>query len=236
MNLEIISKRTEYAISTFIESWLTGAKEFFPLLGAWFVTLVIPVILLVVGVVSGLAIDAMNGFNQGGLFTLIGLIVPGLMIGWMWTGWMYVCLKIARGIPVKVTDVFRPLPEALSGIVALSITSFLIALGSILIIPGALLFMRWQLVPFYIVDRKYGPFKAMQQSWEDTRRMFFTVGLMDLGFFGVSLVVSPSIFGPLVMHMGWSMASALIYHKWLTDEEHPDYPRIESDDHKIESK
>lgn len=230
MKLDLVKKRSTYALDTFVDSWVLGARQFFPLLGAWAITLLVPVILMVVGVACGLGIDALNGFHKGGLFTLIGLLVPGLMIGWMWPGWMYVCLKLARGIPVKFTDVFRPLPEAISGIVALSITSVLIGLGMFFVVPGVLLFMKWQLVPFYIVDRKYGPIKAMKQSWHDTDRLFFTLGMMDLLFAGVFTLISATVFGPLALSMAFSMASAMVYHKWLTDNDHPDMPQIEQTD------
>lgn len=229
MKLELVKKRSVYALDTFVDSWVLGAKKFFPLLGAWAICLFVPVVLLVLGVLGGLALDALNGFHRGGLFTLIGLLIPGVMIGWMWAGWNYVCLKIARGIPVKMTDVFRPLPEALSGLAALSITSVLIGLGMIFVVPGVLLYLKWQLVPFYIVDRKYGPIKAMKQSWKDTDRLFITLGLMDLLFAGVFMLISATVFGPLALAMAFTMASALVYHNWLTDNDHPDMPKLEDD-------
>lgn len=230
LKLELIKQRSTYAVETFLESWMVGAKKFFPLMGAWAITLLLPVIFMIIGVFVGLAIDFVIGFKKGGLFTLLGLLIPGALMGWLWPGWMYVCLKIARGVDVKMTDVFRPISVAFSGIVSLAITSVLISIGSILVIPGALLFLKWQLVPFYIVDKGYGPIQAMQQSWHDTDRLFFTLGIMDLLFVGVFMLVSPTVFGPLIMHMGFSMASALVYHKWLTDDNHPDMPKIESEE------
>lgn len=231
MKLELVKKRSGYALDTFVDSWVIGARKFFPLLGAWALTLLLPVLLMVVGTIAGLGIDTMQGFKHGGVFTLIGLLVPGIMIGWMWPGWMYFCLKLARDIPVKWTDLFRPLPEAVSGLIALSITSVLIGIGMILVVPGVLLYLKWQLVPFYIVDRKYGPIKAMKQSWEDTDRLFVTLGLMDLLFAGVFSLIAATVFGPVALAMAFSMASALVYHRWLTDEEHPDMPRLEDEEH-----
>ena len=71
----------------------------------------------------------------------------------------------------------------------------------------------------------------MKQSWEDTDRLFVTLGLMDLLFAGVFSLIAATVFGPVALAMAFSMASALVYHRWLTDEEHPDMPRLEDEEH-----
>jgi len=91
-------------------------------------------------------------------------------------------------------------------------------------------FLKFQLAPFYIVDRNYGPLKAMKQSWHDTDMVFVPLAMLDLLFVGIQLLTAPLVFGPLICHIGLTVASAIVYAKWLIDEDHPDIPKLEEDD------
>lgn len=227
MTYQLIKRRTTYALGTLKESWILCFKEFFPLFLSWGASLAGPVLLLGIGVVTGGIIDKMMGFKHAAWATLAGLLIPGMLIGWLWAGWIFISLKVARDIPVKMGDIFRPLGQTLSALVVLVITSILIGLGSFLVIPGALLFLKWQLAPYYIVDRGYGPIEALKQSWEDTRTLFIPLAILDLCFVGLSALSAAMIFGPFLCHMALAVATALVYSKWLTDENNPEYPQIE---------
>lgn len=227
MSYQLIKRRTFYALETLKDSCLLCLKEFFPLFLAWGASQAGPVLLLLIGVVAGGLFDWSAGFRHGGWGTLAGLLIPGLLLGWLWGGWIFVSLKVARGIPVKFGDIFRPLNQALSCLVVLSITSVLIGLGSFLVVPGALLFLKWQLAPFYVIDRNYGPIRALKESWNDTKTLFIPLALLDLCFVGIQAASAATIFGPVMCFMAQGVATAIVYSKWLIDENNPEYPQIE---------
>jgi len=194
----------------------------------------LPVAVMVVTVITGGLLDWKVGATHPSWWTLAGILIPGVVMGWLWAGWHFVALKVARGIPVKFADFFRPVRQSFSALIALCITGPLIGLGMLLVIPGAFLFLRWQLTPFYIVDRNYGPIKAMKQSWHDTEILFMSLGALDLAMWGVGLITAPTIFGPLLSHMSSTVAAALAYSKWLTDENNPEFAKIEDSLHESE--
>jgi uncharacterized membrane protein len=228
LNLTLARKRTTYALGTYCETWVTCVRRFFPLFLAWGVSGALPVAILLVTVIMGGFLDWRSGFGHPAWWTVLGLLIPGIFIGGLWAGWNYVALKVVRGIPVKASDIFRPLPQTLSALVALSISSVLIGLGTIaFVIPGALLFLRFQLAAFYIVDRNYGPIQALKQSWHDTERVFIPLGMLDLLMLGTATLTAPTAFGPLMSHLAGTVSSAYVYSKWLTDENNPDFPQIE---------
>lgn len=231
MQIELAKERSRYAISTFAQSWVLTFKEFFPLFGAWFVSTFMPVVILVFSVLAGLGIDKLIFHTSfAGWWTLAGLLVPGFMLGWLYAGWIYVSLKVARRIPVKFGDFLRPVSQSMSAFFVLVITVILTSLGTAcFVLPGALLFMRLQLAPFYVVDQNMGPFAALKRSWHDTRMMFVPLGLLDLLYVGLNFVTSTVIFGPFLCNMGLTVASALVYSQWLTDENHPDMPKLEGE-------
>ena len=230
MKLELAKRRSTYALGTFADTWTLTVRRFFPLFLGWIATLAIPVTIMVITVITGGILDWNSGWEHAGWWTLAGLLIPGFMIGGLWAGWNFIALKVVRGLPVKWTDIFRPLPQTLSALVALSISSVLIGLGMILIVPGALLFLRWQLAAFYIVDRNYGPIRALRQSWHDTEMVFVPLGIFDLMMVGVGALSSAVIAGPFMCHMASTVGSAIVYNKWLTDENNPDLPQIEDHD------
>ena len=221
-------ERVFYALGTLKDSWVLTIRRFFPLFLSWALSLFFPFVLLALGLFFGLMADHMAD-REVGIWTLSGLLVPGALIGWMWAGWNLVCLKVARGIEVRWTDLFRPVSQILSALVVLVLSSTCISLLSLLVVPGALLFLKWQLAPFYIVDRNYGPIQALNASWRDTDRVFVPLALLDLAFFGLNTVTAPLVFGPVLCCLAMGVASALVFNKWLADEAHPDLKVINQD-------
>jgi hypothetical protein len=67
------------------------------------------------------------------------------------------------------------------------ITGFLILLGLLcFIVPGVMLFRRWSLASYYVIDKDLGIREAMKRSWEDTNRAAGYVW----GTIGVAVLVS----------------------------------------------
>jgi hypothetical protein len=222
MDLAITKDRTTYALNTFKDSWLSCIPSFIPLVLAWAASLLGPCILLGVGVACGQIFDHMVlHAREASWGTLIGLVVPGSLIAWLWAGWIYVTLKVARGMPVQFMDIVRPLNQALSAAVVLIISTVCIGLTSWTVIVSAYLFSRWQLAPYYVVDRNFGPLHALKRSWSDTESIFIPLAIMDLCFFGLHLLTAATVFGPCACFIAAGVASAIVYSRWLTDPDNP---------------
>ena len=220
-----VKENSFYAVGTIKDAWVLTAKNFFPLFIGWFLTLGGPLLITAVLTITGLGIDKMILHfpgKAGGPFTLIGLMFGVLAIGCFWSGWAKIALKVARGIPTKASDVICSPGQMLSGLIACAVTVTLISLGGLLIIPGFLLAIKWQLVPYFIVDQNCGPIEAMKRSWHATdNSIFIPMAVVSLAFLGLSAASGFIIIGPVICNMALAVASAIIYARWLTDEDAP---------------
>jgi hypothetical protein len=145
-----------------------------------------------------------------------------LTIGGFWAGWAKIALKITRNIPTKMSDVLCSPGQMLAGLIALSLSTIAIGLTGWLVIPAALLFLKWQLTPYFIVDQNCGPIEALRKSWHATSDgIFIPLAVLDLIFFGLSTASGALFVGPIICHMALAVASAIVYARWLTDEEAP---------------
>jgi len=225
MGFEItnVKENSVYALGTLKDSWVLTAKQFFPLFIGWFLTLGGPVLLTCLLSAAGWGIDKfMLGFPKGGPFSLVGLLVGVLTIGGFWAGWAKIALKVTRNIPTKMSDVLCSPGQMVASLIALSLSTIAIGLTGWLVIPAALLFLKWQLTPYFIVDQNCGPIEAMKKSWHATDdQIFIPLAVLDLIFFGLSTVSSAIFVGPIICHMALAVASAIVYSRWLTDEEAP---------------
>lgn len=220
MELEVVKKTGNYTMEVMKQSGLLSVRQFFPLLVAWALTLLGPLCLGGVSVILGLIADKLMGFQHPAWATLLGLVVPVLLIGWFWAGWIYVTLKIARGLSPRFTDLFRPVSQSCSAFLVLIITTVAIGLGLMcFVLPGAYLFLKWQLAPYYIVDRDYGPIQALGQSWKDTDRLFAPMSVLDLAFWVLQTAVGPTVVGPFLCFMWQGVSTGLVYNNWLVDED-----------------
>ena len=218
-----VKEHSFYALETLKDSWVLTAKQFFPLFIGWFLTLGGPLLAACILSALGFGIDkVVFHLPKGGLFTVFGLMVGVFAIGGFWAGWAKIALKVVRGIPTKMGDVLCSPGQMLSGLIALSLSTIAIGLTSWLVIPGALLFLKWQLTPYYIVDQNCGPIEALKRSWHATdNAIFIPLAVLDLIFFGLSTASGCLIVGPIICHMALAVASALVYTRWLTDEHAP---------------
>lgn len=225
MGTELMKRRAIYAAETLRDSAVLTFKQFFPLLGAWALTVAVPVGVLFFGIMAAMMADRMAGFREGGFATLAVLVSGIAVLGALFAGWIVISLKVARGLACKMSDLIRPVPQIMSAFVVLLITTSLVGIGSFLIIPGALLFLKWQLAPYYVVDRGYGPIQALKQSWSDTDRIFWPLAILDLIFLGLSSASGFTLIGPAICNMALAVASAIVYNKWLTDENNPEFAK-----------
>jgi len=233
-----VKENSLYALETLKDSWVLTVKQFFPLFIGWFLTLGGPVLLTCVLSAAGWGVDKfLLNLPKGGAFALVGLLVGVLTIGGFWAGWAKIALKITRGIPTKMSDVLCSPGQMLSSLVALSLTTIAIGLTGWLVIPAALLFLKWQLVPYFIVDQNCGPIEAMKRSWHATDdAIFIPLAVLDLIFFGLSTASGCLVVGPIICHMALAVASAIVYTRWLTDENAPFNKAEMLEDHDMVSK
>lgn len=219
MELELFKKAGIHSFDIFKQSWLLGARKFLPLVIAWFLTLLVPLFIGGCLLVCGAMFDQWF-FHRAGYATLLGCGLLVTMLGWCWAGWNYVCLKIARGITPRFTDLFRPFSQCSSGFLALMMTSIAIGLGMCcFVLPGAYLFLKFQFTGFYIVDRDMGPIEAMKESWKDTDRLFVPLAFMDLMFWSLHFISGAIFIGPFLCFMAHQVANAVAYNTWLVDED-----------------
>lgn len=226
VDTELLKRRGMYALDTMRLAWILTFKQFMPLFIGWAASLGGPVLMLGLGVFVGALMDHAI-FHHAAWFTLIFTLIPGLLIGWMYAGWILISLKVAREIAPRFSDLFRPLPVALNaGVVLVIVTVCSGLLGMIPVIgilPAAALFLKWQLAPYYVIDRGYGPMQALQQSWADTDRLFAPLVILDLIFCGLTFLSGFTIVGPFLCHMALAVASAVVYTRWLADPNNPEY-------------
>jgi hypothetical protein len=220
MKTELLKRAASYSLETLKDSFFLTFRNFFPLLAAWFLSLGLPVIFMIVGGLGGSIMDHLSRDKHSGMSTLFGSLIPGLFLGLLWSGWIFSSLKAARRDAIRFGDLFRPIPQMFSAFAVLIITTILISLGmTILVLPGAFLFLKWQLAPYYIVDQGSGPIEALKLSWQDTNEVFVPLAILDLCFAGLHAALSFTGIGLVLLHMVLAVASALVYSKWLGDEE-----------------
>lgn len=218
-----VKENSIYALGTLKDSGVLTAKQFFPLFIGWFLSQALPVVLIGILSGSGFLIDKfILHCAKFGPFTVFGLLTGAAALGSFWAGWAKINLKVVRGISVKAGDVICSPNQIVAGLIACVITSILIGMGWWLIVPGFLLAIKWQLTPYFIVDKNCGPIEAMKQSWHATEdRIFIPMAALSLMFLGIGALSSSIIIGPVLVFMAQSVASAYIYCRWLTDEEAP---------------
>lgn len=229
---ELIKARAVYAVDTLKQTAVLSFHQFFPLLLGWAISLGGPVFVIIIsGIIGGILDHAIFHARGPGLCTLVGLLTGGALIGGFYAGWIVMTLKVARGLPIKVSDILRPLPQIINTGIVLVITTICMGLLGPLVIAAPLLFLKWQLAPYYVVDRGYGPIQALRQSWHDTNRLFAPLAIADLIIYGLMMVSTAVIVGPIICHMLSGVLSAIVYNKWLTDENNPEFQELSNSDY-----
>ncbi len=215
-----LKKSSVYSLAVLKESGLLSMKQFFPLLGAWIISLFGPVVLMGIGVMVGLLIDKMLfHLKDAGPASLIGLVIPGLLIGGFYAGWIFITLKIARQDSVQMTNLFRPIPQMFSAAMVLCLTTIAMAIPAALVIVSPIIFLKFQLAPYYVVDQGYGPIQALKRSWLDTNRIFVPLAILDLIFAAIATAASFTVIVPFLCFMAQSVATAIVYTRWVMNDE-----------------
>lgn len=195
-------------------------QQIFPLVGAWMVSLFVPVFIMACGIFVGLLIDkALLHLKDPGPASFIALVVPGALIGGFYAGWIQVTLNVARRERVTVADMFQPIHQVITAAIVLCSTVFLMGITSWLFIVAPIIFLKFQLAPYFVVDQDYGPLASMKKSWTETNRIFVPLAVMDLLFAAASTAFSVTMVVPFACFILQGVASAVVYQRWVVDNE-----------------
>lgn len=235
MDLQIdVKKNSLFSVEVLKESGTVSLQQIFPLVSAWFVTLFGPVVLMGIGAFVGLLIDKMIFHTRdAGPASFVGLLIPGLMIGGFYAGWIYTTLQIARGNKVSIGDLFRPVGQMFCAAMVLVLSTIATALPSFTIIGAVVspvIFLKFQLAPYFAVDRGLGPIESMKRSWRETNRIWVPLAILDLIFFAVSTALSFTLIVPFAVFMVQSVATAMVYWRWVVNDELDEIETNDDDD------
>ncbi|CAN5600983.1 hypothetical protein BH10CYA1_BH10CYA1_11320 [soil metagenome] len=222
MEIEL-RKNSLFSLELLKESGTLSLQQAFPLVSAWVVSLFGPVILMGVGALVGLFIDKMILHTKdAGPASLLGLLVPGLLIGGFYAGWVFITLKIAKRDKVSIGMLVRPISQMFSAAAVLILSTIATALPSFTMIGVVLspvIFLKFQLAPYFVVDQGLGPIESMKRSWVETNRIWIPLAILDLCFFGISTALSFTLIVPFAAFMIQSVATALVYMRWVCNDE-----------------
>jgi hypothetical protein len=222
LGYEITREKANQCMDTFKESWKVTFGTIGLLVGAWFCSLLLPVFLLAIGTGLGALLDHVAGHRGSGIFTLLGMVVPGLLIGCLYGGRMRIVLGVVDQRGPKFSELLLPIPLMINTCIAFVISTAAVGLGSMaLVLPGAFLYVKLQLAPFFILDHDVGFMTALKMSWKETGPIFIQLALLDLIFFVLSWVTGFTFVGPFLILIVSEVAAAIVYRKWLGANQTP---------------
>ncbi|MFN8555253.1 MAG: hypothetical protein U0103_27630 [Candidatus Obscuribacterales bacterium] len=152
-----VRKNSQFSFELLKEASTMSVQQIFPLLSAWFVTLLGPVAVMGVGAFVGLLIDKIIFHaREAGLASVIGVGIPGLFICGFYAGWIYTTLRIARQEKTNLGHLFRPFSQMFSAAMVLILSTIATALPSFTVIGAIVspvIFLKFQLAPCFAVDQ-----------------------------------------------------------------------------------
>ncbi len=144
----------------------------------------------------------------------IATSVVGFVVGTFFrAGTITMSLKVARGQPISVADVFSGGPHLVPLLVNAFLSTLVAAIGFLVfIVPGVMLTYGLMLGPYYVVDQRLGPIAAMRASWESTKGQKVNLFVLSLLCALVVLLgVMACGFGALVAIPVINIATTLAY-------------------------
>jgi uncharacterized membrane protein len=193
--------------SIFKEQWgacLVGWLIFFAL------TLVISYGLAFGGMLFGRFVF---GPREAAAFSHVGNVVAQLVLIWLGIGMAIYFLKIARGQPAEIGDLFSGGPYYLRIFLAtlLFLVVFYVGLA-LCIVPGVILGLMFSQYYYLVLDRRLPVFDAFRQSKElmkGNKMTLFLIGLAALGIFIIAMI--PCCLGLFVVGPWFSLMAPVVY-------------------------
>ena len=140
-----------------------------------------------------------------GFIPILGWILSSIVSTMFLAGIYYAYLKVYRGEPAIVDDIFYPLKEVLNKLVVMSIIKIVfITLGLLFfILPGLYLSVSYLFAELLIVDKKMDSWKALEESRKRITKNWFAyfallvvliiINLIGAIPFGLGLIVTVPI-------------------------------------------
>lgn len=155
------------------------------------------------------------------LWVITGFVVQVLDI-WIMLWLMKISLDIVYGRKYAVTHVFVGFWKTVKYIVAYILNAIIALVGFLLlIIPGVIWSIKLSLVPYLILEKNYGPFKAIKISWKMTT--WFTTDMFAILIIGGLINILGLL--ALVVWLIWTIpllliANAYVYKKIAEAHKH----------------
>ena len=132
--------------------------------------------------------------------------------------WIY--LQGVRDRKPEVVELFDSFKNYLNVVLASLLSGAIIAFGFFMvIIPGIIFACRLAFVPYLVMDKKYDPVKAVEESWRLTKGHGWRIFWMGIiAFFVIILGLICLGFGVFISFMWISSAFASIYQAVLEDK------------------
>jgi uncharacterized membrane protein len=156
------------------------------------------------------------GLGFGGvLLGLFSLAFGLFVLGPLSYGMAYVFLKVIRGEPFDIADMFDCFKSNYLNVVLANLLVVAIVIAGIVvfIIPGIIFACKLAFVPYLIMDKKLEVIEAVKTSWNMTRGhawTIFFIGLLSIPIILLGLIM---IFIGVIPAAIWiEGANAAIYH------------------------
>jgi len=195
----------------FGRTWEIFKEHWANCLAAWIVLAVISFLVIMVGMV---AVRLAMGAVLGGLGVFLVYIGLGVFFAWLGVGNMIFCLKLARGQPATLADLFTGGPYLWTFILASLLFNVIVFAGMFLcVIPGVIFALMFSQHVFLIVDRKVGVLESLSMSNELTngnKLTLFAIWLVA-GIAGNLLTLLTCGLGALVLVPYMMLLAPVIY-------------------------
>ncbi|MBI2637042.1 MAG: DUF975 family protein [Parcubacteria group bacterium] len=188
--------------------WRVARKRF------WFFLQIIAIMLLVA---YGPAV-IMESFDRTELPTLAVLLFALAGVAF-WVlqlvvsvGLVRIVLALVDGRPASLEDFFDGVRFVVGYFFGSLLYGLLVIAGLVLlVVPGVVFAVRFQLYLYLIVDRELGPVAALKESWRMTRGTFWNLVLLWLAALGVNIL------GIAALGVGllWSIPTTMLATGWV---------------------
>jgi uncharacterized membrane protein len=180
----------------------------------YFVELLLIVIInILIGIPSGFGVWIGKQVMVN-IFGVFGFIYNILLLGPVYYGVSFACLKAARGDKVEIQDMFEAFKNYWNVVLANILVSAIVVIGFMLcIIPGIIFACKLAFTPYLVVDRKMEVTEAIKTSWNMTNGHALTVFL--IGLLAIPICIAGLIcflVGIIPAIMWISLALASLYH------------------------
>ena len=190
--------------------WQSWKRNFLFFIGVMVLVYLIPAIpVLIQGLVGGFIVE---------LFLLGTALILRRLI---WLGLIKIALLVSANQPARLGYLFNQSAKLIKFAVANLIVSLITIVGYLLlIVPGVIWALKYQLVPFLIADKGLGPIAALRQSARLTQgaklQLFYLLLATTLINFVGALALGLGLFITVPLTI---VAQAHVYRQLLAQEE-----------------